>query len=346
MTPPDDIQACRLVDGAPCSEDQKLDSLRPQRLADYIGQAEAKANLSVFIAAARQRGEALDHVLLHGHPGLGKTTLAYILAAEMGVGTTATSGPVLERPGDLAAILTNLKPKDMLFVDEIHRLNHVVEEVLYPAMEDFRLDLVIGQGPSARTVKLDLAPFTLVGATTRVGLITPPLRDRFGVQVRVDFYNAAELAQIVTRSSRILGLSMDDAGALEIARRSRFTPRVANRLLKRVRDFAQVEADGHIDVGLADYALTRLGVDQEGLDRLDRELLTTIISKFDGGPVGLGTLGASVGEEAHTIEEVYEPYLIQRGFLKRTPAGRVATRRAYEHLGLLTPSTGAQKPLF
>ncbi|MFH1035358.1 MAG: Holliday junction branch migration DNA helicase RuvB [Pseudomonadota bacterium] len=345
MTPHDDPLSCRLVDGGPCPEDQVLDSLRPLRLADYVGQEEAKANLSVFIAAARQRGEALDHVLLHGHPGLGKTTLAHILAHELEVGITATSGPVLERPGDLAAILTNLQPRDVLFVDEIHRLNHVVEEVLYPAMEDFHLDLIIGQGPSARTVKLDLAPFTLVGATTRAGLITPPLRDRFGVQVRVDFYTPDELALIVNRSARILNLTLDPEGALEIARRSRATPRIANRLLKRVRDFAQVEADGRVSRELADYALGRLGVDQAGLDRLDRELLTTIIHKFDGGPVGLSNLSAAVGEEAQTLEEVYEPYLIQQGFLKRTPQGRVATPRAFEHLGI-SPSRGAQSRLF
>ncbi|MFZ5585819.1 MAG: Holliday junction branch migration DNA helicase RuvB [Thermodesulfobacteriota bacterium] len=341
---PDDLH-CRLVDGAPCDEDRGLDTLRPQRLADYIGQEAAKANLSVFIAAARQRGEALDHVLLHGHPGLGKTTLAHILANELGVNLVSTSGPVMERAGDLAAILTNLEPRDVLFVDEIHRLNHVVEETLYPALEDFHLDLVIGQGPSARTVKLDLNPFTLVGATTRAGLLTPPLRDRFGVQVRVDFYTPDELAVIVTRSARILGLAIAAEGALEIARRSRATPRVANRLLKRVRDFAQVQGDGRVDRELADYALGRLGVDQAGLDRLDRELLSTIIEKFDGGPVGLGNLAAAVGEEAQTIEEVYEPYLIQQGFLKRTPQGRVATSRAYGHLGL-APSRGAQKRLF
>lgn len=335
----------RLVDGAPSEEDQALESLRPSSLDDYIGQAEAKANLKVFIEAARQRGEALDHVLLHGHPGLGKTTLAHILAAELGVGITATSGPVLERAGDLAAILTNLEPRDVLFVDEIHRLNHVVEEVLYPAMEDFHLDLVIGSGPSARTVKLDLPPFTLVGATTRVGLLTPPLRDRFGVQVRVDFYSVEELATIVLRSARILGLGIEEVGAAEIARRSRATPRVANRLLKRVRDFAQVEGGGRVDRELADYALSRLGVDETGLDRLDRLLLSTIVEKFDGGPVGLGTLAAAVSEEAHTIEEVYEPYLIQQGLIKRTASGRVATAKAYEHLGL-KPSRSAQKRLF
>jgi Holliday junction DNA helicase RuvB len=314
-------------------------------LDEFVGQEEAKANLRVFMEAARQRGEALDHVLLHGHPGLGKTTLARILAGELAVGITATSGPVLERAGDLAAILTNLSPRDVLFVDEIHRLNHVVEETLYPAMEDFHLDIVIGQGPSARTVKLDLPPFTLVGATTRAGLLTPPLRDRFGVQVRVDFYSPEELARIVARSARILGLDMDGSGALEIARRSRSTPRVANRLLKRVRDFAQVEADGKVDQKMADYALGRLGVDETGLDRLDRELILTIIEKFDGGPVGISTLAAALAEEAHTIEEVYEPYLIQQGFLKRTSAGRVATPRAFEHMGI-KPSTGAQKRLF
>jgi Holliday junction DNA helicase RuvB len=333
------------VDGAPCEDDLSLESLRPTVLDEFVGQEEAKANLKVFIEAARQRGEALDHVLLHGHPGLGKTTLARILAGELGVGITATSGPVLERAGDLAAILTNLSPRDVLFVDEIHRLNHVVEETLYPAMEDFHLDIVIGQGPSARTVKLDLPPFTLVGATTRAGLLTPPLRDRFGVQVRVDFYSPEELAHIVARSARILGLDMDGSGSLEIARRSRSTPRVANRLLKRVRDFAQVEADGKVDKKLADYALGRLGVDETGLDRLDRELILTIIEKFDGGPVGISTLAAALAEEAHTIEEVYEPYLIQQGFLKRTSAGRVATPRAFEHMGI-KPSTGAQKRLF
>ncbi|MCB2188421.1 MAG: Holliday junction branch migration DNA helicase RuvB [Deltaproteobacteria bacterium] len=329
----------------PVEGDGGLDSLRPTSLDEFVGQEEAKANLRVFILAARQRGEALDHVLLHGHPGLGKTTLAHILAQELEVNITATSGPVMERPGDLAAILTNLAPRDVLFVDEIHRLNHLVEEVLYPAMEDFHLDLVIGQGPSARTVKLDLPPFTLVGATTRAGLITAPLRDRFGVQIRVDFYSPAELACIVTRSARILGLELDEAASLEIASRSRATPRVANRLLKRVRDFAQVEGEGRAGRELADYALSRLGVDRLGLDRLDRDLLTAVIEKFDGGPVGLSSLAAAVGEEPQTLEEVYEPYLIQQGFLKRTKSGRVANRRAYEHLGLRL-SAGAQERLF
>ena len=340
-----DPLACRLVDGEPCEEDRALTSLRPVSLDEFVGQEEAKANLSVFIRAASGRGEALDHVLLHGHPGLGKTTLANILAGELGVGITATSGPVLERAGDLAAILTNLQPRDVLFVDEIHRLNRVVEETLYPAMEDFHLDIVIGQGPSARTVKLDLPPFTLVGATTRAGLLTPPLRDRFGVQVRVDFYRPDELALIVRRSATIMELEMDEGGALEIARRSRATPRIANRLLKRVRDFAQVEGRGIVDREMADYALKRLGVDLNGLDNLDRELLGTIIKKFDGGPVGLSNLAAAVAEEAHTLEEVYEPYLIQQGFIKRTPAGRVATRKAFDLLGI-TPGAGAQKRLF
>ncbi len=331
------METHRITTPRPTEDDRLLETLRPTTLEEFVGQQQAKENLRVFIAAARQRGEALDHVLLHGHPGLGKTTLAHILAAELGVGITATSGPVLERPGDLAAILTNLNPRDVLFVDEIHRLNRVVEEVLYPAMEDFTLDLVVGQGPGARTVKLSLPPFTLVGATTRAGLLSPPLRERFGVQVRVEFYSTQELVQILVRSARILGVEMDEAGAMEIARRSRATPRVANRLLKRVRDFAQVEGGGRITRELAEYALGRLGVDELGLEPLDRQLLKTIIEKFEGGPVGLGTLAAALGEEPQTLEEVYEPYLMQQGFIKRTPRGRVALGRAYEHLGLAPP---------
>jgi Holliday junction DNA helicase RuvB len=326
-------------------DDVFMEGLRPRRLADYVGQEEAKANLMVFIAAARQRGEALDHVLLEGAPGLGKTTLAGIIARELQVGILATSGPVLEKQGDLAAILTSLQSRQVLFVDEIHRLNHVVEEVLYPAMEDFSLDLVIGQGAGARTVKLDLPPFTLVGATTRAGLLTKPLFDRFGVQVHLELYKPEELGVIVKRSAHILGMEITDDGAREIAGRSRFTPRIANRLLKRVRDFAQVEGRGVISKDLADYALTRLGVDASGLDRMDREILGAIIQKFDGGPVGLNNLAVAVGEEAQTIEEVHEPFLIHQGFVKRTPAGRVATSLAYEHLKL-PPSQGAQKRLF
>jgi Holliday junction DNA helicase RuvB len=326
-------------------DDVFMEGLRPRRLADYVGQEEAKANLMVFIVAARQRGEALDHVLLEGAPGLGKTTLAGIIAQELQVGILATSGPVLEKQGDLAAILTSLQPRQVLFVDEIHRLNHVVEEVLYPAMEDFSLDLVIGQGAGARTIKLDLPPFTLVGATTRAGLLTKPLFDRFGVQVHLELYKAEELGVIVKRSAHILGMEISDDGAREIAGRSRFTPRIANRLLKRVRDFAQVEGRGIISKDLADYALTRLGVDASGLDRMDREILGAIIQKFDGGPVGLNNLAVAVGEEAQTIEEVHEPFLIHQGFVKRTPAGRVVTSLAYEHLKLL-PSQGAQRRLF
>jgi Holliday junction DNA helicase RuvB len=325
----------RLVNGLRRPEETGFEiNLRPRSLDEYIGQERLKENLKVFIEAAKARNEPLDHVLLHGFPGLGKTTLAYIVSQELTVNLKTTSGPVMERPGDLAAILTNLKPRDVLFIDEIHRLNHVVEELLYPAMEDFQLDLIIGQGPSARTIKLDLPHFTLVGATTRAGLLTPPLRDRFGVALRVEFYAPPELALIVKRSARILGIAIEEDGALEIARRSRGTPRVANRLLKRVRDYAQVRADGVITRKVTDAALKMLGVDEKGFDKMDRRILLTVIEKFDGGPVGIDTISAAVGEERDTLEDVYEPYLIQEGYLHRTPRGRVATRLAYEHFNL------------
>ena len=311
--------------------------LRPRALDDYVGQEKAKGNLGLFIDAARGRGEALDHVLLYGPPGLGKTTLANIIACEMGVSIKSTSGPVIERPGDLAAILTNLEPHDVLFIDEIHRLSTVVEEILYPAMEDFQLDIIIGQGPSARTIKLDLPKFTLVGATTRAGLLSSPLRDRFGVISRLEFYTHEELAFIITRSARIFGMAIDAGGAMELARRSRGTPRIANRLLRRVRDFAQVRADGVITHAVADQALALLEIDQMGFDTMDRAILLTIIDKFGGGPVGLDTIAAAISEESDTIEDVYEPFLIQNGFLNRTPRGRVATAAAYSHFGRLAP---------
>ncbi|MCK8601369.1 Holliday junction branch migration DNA helicase RuvB [Desulfoferrobacter suflitae] len=324
----------RVIEPKPTDEDLPIEnSLRPQRLDEYIGQNTVKENLSVFIAAAKQRGEPLDHVLLHGYPGLGKTSLATVVSNELGVNMRSTSGPVIERPGDLAAILTNLDRGDVLFIDEIHRLNNIVEEILYPAMEDFKLDIIIGQGPSARTIKLDLPPFTLVGATTRAGLLSPPLRDRFGVMLRLEFYEVADLQTIVTRSARILGIAIDASGAHEIARRSRGTPRIANRLLRRVRDYAEVRADGKVTREVADYALGMLEVDHKGFDRMDRKILQTIIEKYDGGPVGIDTLAAAVSEEKGTLEDVYEPYLIQEGFLNKTPRGRVATRLAYEHLG-------------
>lgn len=317
----------------PLQEDRSFEpGIRPKSLSEYIGQQEVKANIDVFITAARKRGEALDHVLIHGQPGLGKTTLAHIIATELGVNFRSTSGPVIERPGDLAAILTNLQQGDVLFIDEIHRLSPVVEEILYPAMEDFQLDLIIGQGPSARTIKIEIPHFTLVGATTRAGLLSPPLRDRFGVVLRVNFYQDNELCTIVNRSARLMVIEIDQQGALEIAKRSRGTPRIANRLLRRVRDYAEVRADGSISRQIADKALRLLEVDHQGLDRMDREILAAIIDKFKGGPVGLDTLATSVGEEKGTLEDVYEPFLIQRGYMHRTSRGRIATDLAYEHL--------------
>ena len=316
-------------------EDVKIEgSLRPQYLKDYIGQAKAKQNLKVYIDAAKLRGDPLDHVLFYGPPGLGKTTLAAIIANEMGVSIKTTSGPAIEKPGDMAAILNNLKEGDVLFVDEIHRLNRQVEEVLYPAMEDYAIDIMIGKGASAKSIRIDLPKFTLVGATTRAGLLTAPLRDRFGVIHRLEFYTNEELKTIIMHSARILEVSIDEMGAMELARRSRGTPRLANRLLKRVRDFAQVRFDGNITHEVAKSALDLMDVDKMGLDHVDRNLLLTMINKFDGGPVGLDTIAAAIGEDAGTIEDVYEPYLIMNGFINRTPRGRVATRSAYEHFGI------------
>ncbi|MGE7587236.1 Holliday junction branch migration DNA helicase RuvB [Peribacillus sp. NPDC101480] len=312
-------------------------SLRPQNLKQYIGQDKVKANLSVYIEAARMREETLDHVLLYGPPGLGKTTLAVIIANEMGVNIRTTSGPAIERPGDLAAILSALEPGDVLFIDEIHRLPRVVEEVLYPAMEDFCLDIVVGKGPEARSIRIDLPPFTLVGATTRAGSLSAPLRDRFGVLSRLEYYTENHLTDIIIRTARIMDTEMDDQAAAELARRSRGTPRIANRLLRRVRDFAQVRGDGTITAELADYALELMQVDRLGLDHIDHKLLKGIIEKFRGGPVGLETIAATIGEEAQTIEDVYEPYLLQVGFLQRTPRGRMATQLVYEHFGMEMP---------
>ncbi|MDR2367849.1 MAG: Holliday junction branch migration DNA helicase RuvB [Deltaproteobacteria bacterium] len=310
---------------------------RPKRLDDFLGQAELKNKLSIFIEAAKNRGDSLDHVLIHGHPGLGKTTLAQILSNELGVAFKATSGPVIERPGDLAAILTNLSHREVLFIDEIHRLSPAIEEYLYPAMEDFKLDLMLGQGPGARTVRLDITRFTLVGATTRAGLLTPPLRDRFGIQMRLDYYNPEELALIVERAARLMGAKATPDGIDEISRRSRGTPRLAGRLLRRVRDYAEVRGQGVIDQTTANEALTMLEIDSSGLDALDRRILAIICQRFSGGPVGLETMATAVGEEAETIFEVYEPYLIQEGFIHRSPRGRLATPKAYEHLGLPAP---------
>jgi len=328
----------RLVNASRLDDDDQYEAgLRPRTIADYIGQDRVRENLQVSIEAAKQRGEALDHVLLYGPPGLGKTTLAYVIGNELGVPVRATSGPVIEKAGDLAAMLTNLKAREVLFIDEVHRLNPTIEEILYPAMEDYELDIMIGQGPSARSVKVPVQPFTLVAATTRTGLLTSPLRSRFGIVHRLDFYTPADMFEIVTRSARILGVSIDEAAVHELSRRSRGTPRIANRLLRRVRDFAQVRADGHITSAVAHDALKLLEVDEHGFDEADRRLLRAIIDKFDGGPVGIGSLAAAISEEKDAIEDIYEPYLIQIGFLDRTPRGRVATARAYEYFGLTAP---------
>ncbi|MBV8806640.1 MAG: Holliday junction branch migration DNA helicase RuvB [Sinobacteraceae bacterium] len=328
----------RVISGAATQEEEAAErAIRPRRLDEYVGQAQVKTQLEIFVGAARQRGEALDHVLIFGPPGLGKTTLANIIAAELGVDLRQTSGPVLERPGDLAALLTNLQARDVLFVDEIHRLSPVVEEVLYPAMEDYQLDIMIGEGPAARSIKLNLKPFTLVGATTRAGLLTSPLRDRFGIVQRLEFYGVEDLERIVKRSASILNAPIDGGGARRIAQRSRGTPRIANRLLRRVRDYAQVKADGAIDERIADAALDMLEVDPLGFDTLDRKFLTTIIERFDGGPVGIDSIAAAIGEERGTLEDVIEPFLIQQGFLVRTARGRMVTRATYLHFGLKAP---------
>lgn len=334
--------AQRMVSGASQSgrEEALERALRPKTLAEYIGQHKVREQLEIFIGAAKKRNEALDHVLLFGPPGLGKTTLSHIVAQELGVNLRQTSGPVLEKPKDLAALLTNLEPNDVLFIDEIHRLSPVVEEILYPALEDYQIDIMIGEGPSARSIKLDLQPFTLVGATTRAGMLTNPLRDRFGIIGRLEFYSAKDLSTIVERSARLLETTLDNTACLELARRSRGTPRIANRLLRRVRDYADVKGDGHITLELAQAALKMLDVDPQGFDLMDRKLLEAVVLRFDGGPVGLDNIAASIGEERDTIEDVIEPYLIQQGFLQRTPRGRVATPAAFAHLGIHLPSSG------
>jgi len=347
MTPENSMDDERDLDNtAGDQEIQYETSLRPNSFEEYVGQSKIKKNLSIFMEAARMRQETLDHALFYGPPGLGKTTLASIISSEMGSNLKSTSGPVIEKSGDLAALLTNLKKGDILFIDEIHRLSKVIEEILYPAMEDFNLDIMIGQGPSARSVKLELPPFTLIGATTRAGLLTSPLRDRFGIVHRLDYYSTEELEQILKRSGRLLDIQMDSGGRGEIARRSRGTPRIANRLLRRVRDYAQVKADGIITLDVADNALGMMEIDNKGLDKMDHQLLRTLIEKFNGGPVGIDTLASAISEERETIEDVYEPYLIQCGFLNRTPRGRVATQISYKHFGLQPPKGSSQESLF